>query len=89
MLINRFNGLAAARKPLKRLARLIRLSPATQLKQRVNEKRFPGRYRAETLCCCILFLMGANLLSVAARKSLTNDELVHIPSGYQLTEIST
>jgi 4-amino-4-deoxy-L-arabinose transferase-like glycosyltransferase len=27
--------------------------------------------------------MGANLLSVAARKSLTNDELVHIPSGYQ------
>jgi len=83
MPINRFKSLAAARKPLKRLARLIRLSPATQLKLGVNEKRFPGQYRAETLCCCILLLMGANLLSVAARKSLTNDELVHIPSGYQ------
>ena len=27
--------------------------------------------------------MGANMVSVIARKSLTNDELVHIPSGYQ------
>jgi hypothetical protein len=39
--------------------------------------------RAEILCCIILLLMGANMVSVIARKSLTNDELVHIPSGYQ------
>jgi len=26
--------------------------------------------------------MGVNLLSLAARKSLTNDEIVHIPAGY-------
>jgi len=41
------------------------------------------RFQAETLCCCLLVVMGANLFSNAWRETLTNDELVHIPSGYQ------
>ena len=45
-------------------------------------RQFVLRYPAQTICCCILFLMGANLLSVAARKTITNDEIVHIPAGY-------
>lgn len=42
-----------------------------------------SRHPAEILCAGILFVMGANLLAVAARQSLTNDEVVHIPSGYR------
>lgn len=30
----------------------------------------------------MLLLMGGNLLSVIGRKTITNDEIVHIPSGY-------
>src|SRR5712691_11494595 len=45
-------------------------------------RRFVLRHPAPTICCCILFLMGANLLSAAARKTVTNDEIVHIPAGY-------
>lgn len=45
-------------------------------------RRFVLRHPAQTICCCILFLMGANLLSAAARKTVTNDEIVHIPAGY-------
>jgi hypothetical protein len=43
-----------------------------------------GRFsRYEVLCICMLALMGVNLLSNAALRSLTNDELVHIPSGHR------
>jgi len=41
------------------------------------------RRRPAVLAACLLLLMAANLLSVAARKSITNDEVVHIPAGYQ------
>lgn len=41
-----------------------------------------ARFPAETLCCCLLLIMGANLLSSAWRAAPTNDELVHIPAGY-------
>jgi len=40
------------------------------------------RYWAEIICCSILLVMGANLLTIVARKTITNDEIVHIPSGY-------
>jgi hypothetical protein len=39
--------------------------------------------RYEVLCVLMLTLMGVNLLSNAALRSLTNDELVHIPSGHR------
>ncbi len=39
-------------------------------------------HRATLLCFGILLLMGSNLLSVIGRKTITNDEIVHIPSGY-------
>jgi hypothetical protein len=39
--------------------------------------------RGELLCGLILTVMGVNLVSQAARKSLTNDELVHIPSAHR------
>ena len=31
---------------------------------------------------CLLMLMAANLLAAISRKSITNDEIVHIPAGY-------
>lgn len=34
------------------------------------------------LCAIILLVMGANLFSLIQRKSITNDEIVHIPAGY-------
>ncbi|HVQ37583.1 MAG TPA: glycosyltransferase family 39 protein, partial [Pyrinomonadaceae bacterium] len=42
-----------------------------------------ARHWSAILCGCLLSLMGANLFSNAWRSSLTNDEIVHIPSGYQ------
>ena len=45
-------------------------------------RRFVSRYKAESLCLCLLLVMGANLLSIAWRETVTNDELVHIPAGY-------
>src|ERR1043166_3313881 len=41
----------------------------------------PGR-KAEILAAGLLLLMGINCLSVLARKSVTNDENIHIPAGY-------
>jgi Dolichyl-phosphate-mannose-protein mannosyltransferase len=40
------------------------------------------RYRFELLAAALLLLMGANLLSVLARKSITADEIVLIPAAY-------
>lgn len=37
---------------------------------------------AELVCACCLLLMAVNMLSVLSRKSITNDEIVHIPAGY-------
>ncbi|MFZ0748250.1 MAG: glycosyltransferase family 39 protein, partial [Pyrinomonadaceae bacterium] len=42
-----------------------------------------GKRRYKVLCGFMLALMGVNLLSNAALRSLTNDELVHIPSGHR------
>src|ERR1043166_2404027 len=41
----------------------------------------PGR-KAEILAAGLLLLMGINCLSVITRKSITNDENIHIPAGY-------
>jgi hypothetical protein len=38
--------------------------------------------RAEAICAALLFLMAANLFGQISRKSLTNDEMIHIPAGY-------
>lgn len=40
------------------------------------------RYRFELLAGCILLVMAINLVSVTARKSITADEIVLIPSAY-------
>src|SRR4051812_11264861 len=45
-------------------------------------RRKIARFPAETLGCCLLVVMGANLFSNAWREAPTNDELVHIPAGY-------
>jgi Dolichyl-phosphate-mannose-protein mannosyltransferase len=45
-------------------------------------KRFVLAHRAEVACACLLLLMGINLLAAISRKSITNDEIVHIPAGY-------
>src|SRR5437763_9992779 len=41
----------------------------------------PAR-KAEAVAALLLLLMAANCLSVIARKSVTNDENIHIPAGY-------
>src|SRR6267142_3873353 len=38
--------------------------------------------RAEMMCAALLLLMAANLFATISRKSITNDEIVHIPAGY-------
>ena len=38
--------------------------------------------RAEVFAALLLACMGANMLSVLPQKTLTNDELYHIPAGY-------
>lgn len=38
--------------------------------------------KAEVVCAAMLLLMAANLLASISRKSITNDEIVHIPAGY-------
>ena len=40
------------------------------------------RYRFELMAGCILLAMGANLVSVLSRKSITADEIVLIPAAY-------
>lgn len=45
--------------------------------------RIVSRFPAESICAAILLVMGLTLFSVAAQKTITNDEVVHIPSGYQ------
>jgi hypothetical protein len=38
--------------------------------------------KAELVCAALLLLMAVNLFAQISRKSITNDELVHIPAGY-------
>src|SRR5882672_5068918 len=38
--------------------------------------------KAEVACALLLLLMAANLLASISRKTITNDEIVHIPAGY-------
>src|SRR5262245_65712521 len=45
--------------------------------------RITSRLSPGLVCCLVLLLMGANLFSVMRRKTITNDEIVHIPAGYQ------
>ncbi len=45
-------------------------------------KRFIVAYQAEVICAGLLLVMGANLFAAISRKSITNDEIVHIPAGY-------
>src|SRR2546429_3949094 len=40
------------------------------------------RYRKEALSMLLLLGMGANLISVLPRKSITVDDIVHIPAGF-------
>src|SRR2546423_825924 len=41
-----------------------------------------ARRKPEAVAALLLLLMAANCLSVIARKSVTNDENIHIPAGY-------
>jgi dolichyl-phosphate-mannose-protein mannosyltransferase len=45
-------------------------------------KRLAVSNKAAIACGALLFLMAANLLVSISRKSITNDEVVHIPAGY-------
>src|SRR5882672_8800458 len=47
-----------------------------------NARRLAAERRAETVCAALLVLMAANLFASISRKSITNDEVVHIPAGY-------
>ncbi|HAF14094.1 MAG TPA: hypothetical protein DHU55_08990 [Blastocatellia bacterium] len=45
-------------------------------------KRLVAVRKAEAVCAALLLLMAANLFGQISRKSLTNDEMIHIPAGY-------
>src|SRR5882762_1980379 len=45
-------------------------------------RRLIAAHKAEVVCAALLLMMAANLFAVISRKSITNDELVHIPAGY-------
>src|SRR5450432_2951826 len=45
-------------------------------------RRFVAVRKAEAICGALLLFMAANLLVSISRKSITNDEIVHIPAGY-------
>src|SRR5437762_372071 len=45
-------------------------------------RRLLAGRKAEAVCAGLLLLMAANLLASISRKSITNDEIVHIPAGY-------
>ena len=47
-----------------------------------NARRLVTERRAEAVCSALLLLMAANLFASISRKSITNDEIVHIPAGY-------
>lgn len=48
----------------------------------VRVKQVVLAHQAEAACTCLLLLMAVNLLAAISRKSITNDEIVHIPAGY-------
>jgi hypothetical protein len=45
-------------------------------------RRFIVARPTELLCALLLLAMAANLFAQISRKSLTNDEMIHIPAGY-------
>jgi hypothetical protein len=45
-------------------------------------RRLVAVRKAEAICGALLLLMAINLLASISRKSITNDEVVHIPAGY-------
>jgi hypothetical protein len=45
-------------------------------------RRLVAVRKAEVVCTALLVLMAANLFTSISRKSITNDEIVHIPAGY-------
>ncbi|HEY8186821.1 MAG TPA: glycosyltransferase family 39 protein [Pyrinomonadaceae bacterium] len=47
-----------------------------------NARRLATERKAELVCAALLLLMAANLFASISRKSITNDEIVHIPAGY-------
>jgi hypothetical protein len=44
--------------------------------------RWASARAAQVLCAILLLGMSLNLLGAISRKSITNDEIVHIPAGY-------
>ncbi|MEP6568946.1 MAG: glycosyltransferase family 39 protein [Acidobacteriota bacterium] len=47
-----------------------------------NAKRLVAARRAESACAALLILMAVNLFASISHKSITNDEIVHVPAGY-------
>ena len=47
-----------------------------------NARRLITVGEAEAICAALLLLMAASLFASTSRKSITNDEIFHIPAGY-------
>ncbi|MBC8031738.1 MAG: glycosyltransferase family 39 protein [Pyrinomonadaceae bacterium] len=45
-------------------------------------RKLLGAHWAEVVCAALLLLMAVNLCAAISRKTITNDEIVHIPAGY-------
>ena len=48
-----------------------------------SARRLLRRYAAEFIAALLLLIMALNLFSQLGRKTITNDEVIHIPAGYQ------
>ncbi len=55
---------------------------ATVVSAFASLKRLLAVRTAEAVCAALLLLLAINLFAQISRKSLTNDEMLHIPAGY-------
>ncbi|HLA12165.1 MAG TPA: glycosyltransferase family 39 protein [Pyrinomonadaceae bacterium] len=55
---------------------------ATSAKPSLVVRDYLRGHIPQIICGAILILMAANMISLNSKKSITNDEMVHIPAGY-------
>lgn len=67
---------------LKKRATVKRLDGSTATRAAIAVGRHLAAHKAEALCALLLILMAVNLLTVIQLKTITNDEIVHVPAGY-------
>ncbi|MDX6443771.1 MAG: hypothetical protein QOH71_845 [Blastocatellia bacterium] len=60
----------------------VRPAVATPRRSSASVRGWARAHRAGLICALLLGIMSVQMLAAAARKSITTDEVVHIPAGY-------